>query len=92
MSNINISTTGISKLLAKLNPDKAAGPDRLKPTEGLESANVAPLYKKGEKSHAANYRPISLTCILCKVFEHVVASNLIRHGCKWPDVRLTARL
>ena len=27
----------------------------------------------------ANYRPISLTCILCKVMEHIVASNLSQH-------------
>lgn len=27
------------------------------------SANVAPLYKKGDKSYAAINRPISLTCI-----------------------------
>ena len=31
------------------------------------------------KSTDANYRPISLTCILCKVMEHIIASNLVRH-------------
>ena len=25
------------------------------------------------------YRPIALTCILCKVLEHIVASNLVTH-------------
>ena len=39
----------------------------------------APLLKKGDKSSAANYRPISLACILCKVMEHIVASNLAKH-------------
>ena len=43
------------------------------------SANVSPIFKKGDKSTAANYRPISLTCILCKVKEHIIASNLVRH-------------
>ena len=43
------------------------------------TANVTPLYKKGDRSVAANYRPISLTCILCKVLEHIVASNLVKH-------------
>ena len=38
-----------------------------------------PLFKKGDKSLAANYRPISLTCILCKVLEHILASNIVKH-------------
>ena len=42
-------------------------------------AHVTPIYKKGEKSLASNYRPISLTCILCKVLEHILASNIVRH-------------
>ena len=43
------------------------------------TANVMPVFKKGDKSLAENYRPISLTCILCKVLEHILASNIIRH-------------
>ena len=35
--------------------------------------------KKGDKSDPANYRPILLTCGLCKVLEHIVASNLTKH-------------
>ena len=31
------------------------------------SANVTPVYKKGSKQHVVNYRPISLTCTVCKV-------------------------
>ena len=42
------------------------------------SANVSPIFKKGDKSTAANYRDISLTCILYKVMEHIIASK-IRH-------------
>ena len=48
------------------------------PTEWL-TANVMPVFKKGDKSLAANYRPISLTCILCKVLEHILASNIVKH-------------
>ena len=47
--------------------------------KGWNDANVCPLFKKGDKSTASNYRPISLTCILCKVSEHIVASNLVTH-------------
>ena len=42
------------------------------------AAKVCPLFKKGDKRDPANYRPISLICILCKVMEHIVASNLAR--------------
>ena len=45
------------------------------PSEWL-TANVMHVFKKGDKSLAANYRPISLTCILCKVPEHILASNI----------------
>ena len=48
------------------------------PTEWL-TANVMPVFKKGDKSLAANYKPISLTCILCKVLEHILASNIVKH-------------
>ena len=43
------------------------------------TTRVCPLFKKGDKCDPANYRPISLTCILCKVMEHIVTSNLARH-------------
>ena len=36
-------------------------------------AKVSPLFKKGDKGDPANYRPISLTCILCKFMEHIIA-------------------
>ena len=42
-------------------------------------AQVSPIFKKGDKTSAANYRPISLTCILCKVLEHIMASHLVKH-------------
>ena len=42
-------------------------------------ANVAPVFKKGEKYYAANYRPMSLTCICCKTLEHIIVSNINKH-------------
>ena len=40
---------------------------------------MTPIFKEGEKSLAADYRSISLTCILCKVIEHILASNITKH-------------
>ena len=42
-------------------------------------ANFCPLFKKGNRALASNYRPVSLTCILCKLLEHIVYSNIIDH-------------
>ena len=44
-----------------------------------KKAQVCPLFKKGDKTEPSNYMPISLTCILCKVMEHIIASNLSTH-------------
>jgi hypothetical protein len=38
-------------------------------------ANVIPVFKKGEKYLASNYRPVSLTCICCKILEHIDATK-----------------
>ena len=42
-------------------------------------ANVAPVFKKGEKHDPANYRPVSLTCICCKTLEHIIVSSINKH-------------
>ena len=44
------------------------------------SADVTPVYKKGKKSDPANYRPISLTSIPCKLLEHIITSAIMKHG------------
>ena len=49
------------------------------PYPTMQSANVAPIFKKGDRSKAANYRPVSLTCICCKLLEHIVSSNIMQH-------------
>ena len=40
--------------------------------DDCRQANVALVYKKGEKYNAANYRPVLLTCIYCKTLEHII--------------------
>ena len=42
-------------------------------------ANVTAVYKKGKKSSPSNYRPVSLTVNLCKVFESIMRDNIIDH-------------
>jgi len=42
-------------------------------------ANITPVFKKGERFKASNYRPVSLTCICSKLLEHIVVSNMMTH-------------
>ena len=42
-------------------------------------ANVSAIYKKGQKTLPNNYRPVSLTCIICKVMESIIRDNVIKH-------------
>jgi len=37
---------------------------------------VVPVYKSGDPSLVTNYRPVSLTSIVCKQMEHIIASYL----------------
>ena len=45
----------------------------------LKCANVTPILKKGSKLNPGNYRPVSLTCIVCKIMESVIKDSLVEH-------------
>ena len=53
--------------------------DQTKLASIWKEANVSQIFKKGDKTDPANYRSISLTCVLFKVLEHIVASNSSKH-------------
>ena len=40
---------------------------------------TCPIFKKGTKSDPRNYRPISLTSVVCKTMEHILASQIMKH-------------
>ena len=44
-----------------------------------KKANVSAVFKKGQRYDPANYRPVSLTCLCCKILEHVIVSNVLKH-------------
>ena len=41
-----------------------------------KTANISAIFKKGEKSDANNYRPVSLTSIVCKVLESIIRDTV----------------
>ena len=106
MPEVTVSTQGVQKLLSKLQPNKATGPDDLAARvlkefaveiapalscifqrsldtgilpEDWRRANISPVFKKGDRTKASNYRPVSLTSICSKVLEHILHSNISDH-------------
>ena len=47
--------------------------------EAWKKAEVRPIFKKGDKKLPGNYRPVSLTSIVCKLFEGFVRDALTDH-------------
>ena len=42
-------------------------------------ANVVAIFKKGSRSEAANYRPVSWTSLPCKLLEHIIYRSIMIH-------------
>jgi len=42
-------------------------------------ANITPLFKSGGRNIMSNYRPVSLTSIVCKIMEGIVKDNVTTH-------------
>ena len=43
------------------------------------NANIAPVYKKGDVHLPENCRPVSLTCVSCKLLEHILCKHILDH-------------
>ena len=48
------------------------------PSEWLKACITA-IHKKGDKGTADNYRPVSMTSIICKLMESIVRDKLVEH-------------
>ena len=45
----------------------------------FKRAAIVPIFKSGDKTQASNYRPISLTTVVCKVFERVIRKQVFSY-------------
>jgi Reverse transcriptase (RNA-dependent DNA polymerase) len=79
---------GIGALLLKELAEQVVGPLTTIYKASLSSgevpddwrrAHVTPIHKKGSKSDPANYRPVSLTSVSCKVLESIIRDELVSH-------------
>ena len=44
-----------------------------------KNAKVIPIFKKGSKGKACNYRPVSLTSVVCKLLEGIIRDSVTDH-------------
>ena len=42
-----------------------------------KNANIVPIFKKGDKSCVENHRPVSLTSLVCKIFESIMRDDIV---------------
>ena len=47
--------------------------------QAWRKSQITPIHKKGSRSDNLNYRPIALTCVLCKVMESIIKDNMTEH-------------
>ena len=73
ISNLSESMAWPLYLIFKKSLDSGDLPDKWK------ESNVSPLFKKGCRMEPANYRPVSLTSIPCKILESLVRDRLMSH-------------
>ena len=68
----DVITTSITHII-NLSIETGVVPDELK------SAVVKPLFKKGSRLEAGNYRPVSILCIISKILERAVYVQLYEY-------------
>ena len=44
-----------------------------------KEANITPIFKKGQRPSPANYRPVSLTAVPCKIMERMLRDVMLKH-------------
>ena len=71
LSDIDITFDKVKHQLETLNCFKSFGPD------GVHPKLLKSLANDSSKTDPLNYRPVSLTCILCKVYEQILKDDII---------------
>ena len=75
--NVTFSTFRIHSSQITINLENQ---NRFDPLVGwVDTCKHKSLFKKGDRSLSCNYRSVPLTCVACKLLEHIVCSNIMAH-------------
>ena len=66
LKECSIEIAPILTLIFQCSIQQGAMPDEWK------TANIIPIFKKGDHTNTGNYRPVSLTSICSKLLEHII--------------------
>ena len=84
----SIGPDGISPYVLRYTADAFVAPltiifsqslDQSSVPQHWSDAHISPIYKKGNKTDPSNYRPISLTSVMCKIMEKLVRNSISLH-------------
>lgn len=53
--------------------------DRGEISANWKNANIVPIYKKGDRTTPANYKPVSLRAAISKLLEPTIVSQILDH-------------
>ena len=76
--NKSLGIDGISPKILKETVEQISMPlqEGTVPLEWKE-ANIIPLFKKGSRDKSVNFRPVSLTSVICKLLETIIRDHMM---------------
>ena len=68
----------VAKKIKAMKDNKSPGVDVIPPKLLMETVEqIIPLFKKGSINKSENYRPVSLTSVICKLLERLIKDNMV---------------
>ena len=43
----------------------------------MKEGNIIPLFKEGSRNRSENYRPVSLTSLICKLLQRLIKDHMV---------------